>query len=357
MAQGKKENVKAGILNLSMMKILLTQYKWGKITRLRHLFKKKIREIVNSTKTQCHDLWHLILCPFTGMRFLSPYEFAFKSAAVAFDTKAGVGIEVNNWTKAYNHVKCGNETVQCAKGVDPGSLVMLFQKDKGREQDENLKPTVKKGQQSYGGGILPQGETIESLKGFWNSTEQQVFKGDECKQSLEAFCVGTVESFAPEATERNKEQCAETTTACEQWKKNKNHGAPPQRHAAAMTGEPFKTVVTHFVQCGVPWVGGVSGSVLEQFAYAKKKGVTMDDNFVLQWMSLYTLGGFHSMGEVWAALRPMLEKFDDLKNMALEKVPSPLDLKTGCNDLAPNKEAEFLKELTKVVDAEINKQK
>lgn len=276
------------------------------------------------------------------MRFLSPYEFVFKST-VPFSVENGVGIEVQNWTKAYNHVKCGNENVQCAKGVNKTELVQLFREDKGREQNKSLRPEVKG--DAYGGGILPQTETIAALKNFWNSTEQQVFKADGCEKTVDEFCTDTSKNKDQE----DNDKCDDLIKACINWNKEKGHGAPPQRHAPARNGAGYITVVKQFEKCGVPWVGGVSGSVLEQFAYAKKNEVTMDDAFVLQWMSLYTLGGFHSMGEVWAALRPMLEKFGDLPQMKLKDVPSPLDLNGDCP--TKNKEAEFLEALRKVVEA------
>jgi len=328
-------------------------------------FKAGIKVILGNPNVECNELWHLILCPVAGLRFLSAFEFALKANSSWSDTS---GILQNAATKAYNKAKCnGDENTQCDKNVAQGKLSVLFRDKKGRAGDYSPKVERRvpaaKDLQEYNGGI----SGSSTLKGFWNKTEQQVFKLPKggCKQVIDAFCTDTVKSPNEEVAHRNEEDCAALTGACTLAEKNKQHGAPPPMHAPAMTDvdgmfdvkgkqtkiviKAYTVVVKRFEDCGVPWVGGVSGSALEQFAYAHHKKVAIDDLFVLQWMSLYLLGGFHSMGEVWAALKPMLEEFPGMKNReGMMKVPVPFTLAGACK---ANDEAVFLKALDKVVNA------
>lgn len=295
-----------------------------------------INKIVQKPNLKCHEIWHLVSCPFTGIRFLAPYEFVFKKPG-GWSHKAGIlDGAAENATGAYNKVKCGDATLQCTK--HSGAQVQtLFKDDKGRTGVDMIGKTGPKmifnrmiggiaGSPVMNSGEI--GETSADLKTFWAGSEQQKIFSDD-----------TVKLFT------GPEQKIVFASV--------GHGAPPQGHMPAKGASAgFKSVVTHFEKCGVPWIGGVSGSVLEMFAYARYKGTPINDVFVLQWMSLYVLGGFHSMGEVWSALKPMLEAFGltKTKELSIMGVPAPLSLKDGCGDPKKGNEKLFLDALEKVFE-------
>lgn len=304
------------------------EYKERPPNELLGKLRANINKIVKKPDVKCHEIWHLVLCPFTGVRFLAPYEFVFKKPGQAWSNTAGIVDTLA--TKAYNTVKCGNANSQCTKhGATP---VQLFLNAKGRETDKTLKPPMDKNRfigGNAGSPVMNGGKVVENiadLKDFWKHAEQQeVFGEEQVKQFTAA---------------EQKIVFAEV-----------GHGPPPQGHMPARdNSDGYKTSVKSFEDCGVPWIGGISGSVLEMFAYAKYKGTEMNDVFALQWMSLYVLAGFHSLGEIWSALKPMLKEFGDLDKMKLKDVSVPFDLQKGCVGGKPG-EAKFLDELEKVFKA------
>jgi len=295
-----------------------------------------INTVLKKKDLKCHEIFHMVSCPFTGIRFLAAYEFVFKKPGVEWSDTVGVRDSVNVdriATEAYNLVKCGKQKGQCTKLPPAKSKVLkLFMDDKGREQNKTLKPEVIIDRMIggiAGSPVMNSGKVVEGsadLKDFWSASEQQ-----------KLFNAKQQESFT--AAEKEIVKPAEV-----------GHGPPAQRHMPARSGSAFDDVVKHFEECGVPWIGGVSGSVLEMFAYAQYKGTPINDVFVLQWMSLYVLAGFHSMGEIWSALKPMLEAFGltETKELSIVGVPAPFNLKDGCVEVGG--EEKFLTALTGVVE-------
>jgi len=317
-------------------------------------YRAGIKKIAGSPDVPCNNLWHLLLCPVSGLRSLSPYEFAFK-ANNAWTSEGG--ILKNTATAAYNKAKCGNSSVQCHKDVDPSKLTDLFQEAKGRMMPAKNDKKVYSGDALWkfhyvnDAGLYEGKFKTPGLPGFWGQTEQVVFMTQaECDEEFDTLCKDNQISNPPTEADRTRElDCEEKKEWCALALEKKPHGTPTSPHVAAnaSSGAPYTKVVQKFENCGVPWVGGVSGSALEQFAYAIWKNIPIDDVFLLQWMSLYVLSGFHSIGEVWAALQPMFAEFEELKKLAIWKVPVPIILKDGSCAKA-NQEADFLKALNDV---------
>lgn len=126
--------------------------------------------------------------------------------------------------------------------------------------------------------------------------------------------------------------------------------------------------------CKVPWIGGVSGSILEQVAFVIKKldggNVTLPSNktlginqvfteeLLLRLMAIPPLSGHHSLGEAFTTTKKFLTvlvekgggRFEFVKNMKLYRVPAPLDLDKGFGGDGKGEDA-FLGGLEGAVDS------
>jgi len=93
-------------------------------------------------------------------------------------------------------------------------------------------------------------------------------------------------------------------------------------------------IVAQFDKCGVPWVGGASGSCIEQFAFAIAHQAPVSDRFILSWFSYYVLAGFHSMGEIWTVLHPFLRAVGFSNDeLTMLRVPPPMDIYKPRNEV------------------------
>jgi len=275
--------------------------------------------------------------------------------------------------KAYDAVRCNGHS-PCHKATKAKDLSPMFRFAKGRggvgnrllslnagiawvdgpEKDKDNKPISVEG----------------SLRGFWSDFNNGQHAMDdqsviECKEDrLSILCA-----------ERGADRCKKARASCDlisEYTKQDSRAAKSIWSAAIPFGfvvdehglaenahvnlaNPLHVtqaghVTFHFKNCGVPWIGGVSGSVLEFFGMLEKMEAkkSIDSLLVLQWMAYYELKGFHSLGEVYTALHPFLGKLGyDLDIMRDVQPPMTTN---GCAAENSNSEATFLASLSVFVE-------
>jgi len=94
----------------------------------------------------------------------------------------------------------------------------------------------------------------------------------------------------------------------------------------------MKNPAAHFRKCNVTFIGGVSGSILEQIAFADASGVDVDEDFALTLMSVLVLAGHHSLSEAYITTQKYFEVMGK-KGTKFEKVEASLSLDEGCKDV------------------------
>jgi len=324
------------------------------------------------------------------VRDAAMFEFTFKQTGVKWTKddrrkNMATGDPDAKIVKAYNIVRCMGY-YPCDKATGDKELgdsnflhlSPMFRAKKGRGKFGSQKMTRNAGihflaaKNMFNRVVNTQGENAiqGSLKDFWDRNGQHDSKRartDECITSA-------TPSFKDISCNKDSksEDCLWWKTYCRYMKEE--HAATNERKGeifeAADAGKFVKArliqdageVVAHFEACGVPWVGGVSGSVLEFFAVLEKHYPgEVDDLVILQWMAYYELKGFHSLGEVWIMLHPFLIELGYTKDgttggshrLHLLGIDPPMT-PSGCKDQGSNTEGSFLKELDKAVDVMVS---
>jgi hypothetical protein len=98
---------------------------------------------------------------------------------------------------------------------------------------------------------------------------------------------------------------------------------------------------THFRQCNVTFIGGVSGSILEQIAFADANGIEVDEDFALTLMSVLVLAGHHSLSEAYTTTQRYFDVMGKIEDTNFAKVDAPLSLDEGCKDIREKSESEL----------------
>lgn len=320
-------------------------------------YRQKLRALTSQQQPNCATVAHLLGCPVSSVRFLAPYEFVFKSgkkwvAKKRTNTIDPDGTEPENKAaRAYYKARCLPGASHCDKETPDPKLQRMFRFKKGRGAPGNRFTTG-----NAGIAELPwlQGRAQESVYRFWVAA-RNVHVGDtteSCKQQQElAHCARCGNSQS--CSEDFKELCDDLKKICEAIDQERDQDKkivkgmhmPAEAENVADTA---KEVMMHFKNCGVPWVGGVSGSALEMFAfYEWKNPEQINDAMLLQWMALYTLNGFHSLGEVWSAMHPFMVSLGyTAPQVKLMRVTPPLTM-DGCKG-GNGAEKKFLDQLRSV---------
>jgi len=92
--------------------------------------------------------------------------------------------------------------------------------------------------------------------------------------------------------------------------------------------------VQAFRKCSVPWIGGVSGSILERILFLHQINPDMvSDKAVFGMMAAFELSGHHSLSEVAIVAKEAVEQLGSKNCAQIRGLVVPMDLKTmQCND-------------------------
>lgn len=119
-----------------------------------------------------------------------------------------------------------------------------------------------------------------------------------------------------------------------------------------LVSDPNTWQAKQFAACQVPWIGGLSGSVLERLLFMKNFDVnTITDKVVLTLASALVVAGAHSLSEQLPVVKQLLVAIRGNDEPYFSQVPNPLDPQTGCEKIT-NKdtaEQEFIEKLSDIV--------
>jgi len=241
------------------------------------------RTILNKAATSkvCKLLWAGIVNPVGGLRGISAYEFVFKKD-VWEDGKNNM--KPDDEIGFYNKVKCGDAKAACDK-TQNATFAMMFQNGKGRSDIKG------KFEAWAGAGVSKQGEEIDALKAFWGKSMWSFWTVDPTRcQTMKDQC------FEADKTDGEALRCDAMVAACDAAKERKNTNSPSKIPFSPNIDSPqYKA----FTKCKVPFVAGVSGSILEQLAFVAYRKKNITDELILLLMAVLNLAGHHSLGEAW----------------------------------------------------------
>jgi len=340
-----------------------------------------------SSGASCPRVLDMLGCPVPLVRNAAIWEFVFRRPNREWDTAANRdNLFDSDVVKAYNSVRCrpildeqghplkmpcDKETKTAAQGLSP---MFRFKKGRGTSLDLGA-PGAGQRLLTLAGGIAYPNRGIDpsfhraideqgSIANFWDQNvagqhgEGQPLDLRQCDKELHRrFCTTASEADCKWWQEycevMNEEQMEMNHVTKEIWSP-----APVVDPANLGQVDEVGHVIYNFRKCGVPWVGGVSGSVLEFFGMLEKHMKSaIDDLLVLQWMAYYELRGFHSMGEIWIALHPFLKALGysadgqgaNRVKIGLLSVDPPMTT-DGCVSGNEGSESEFLDKLEAFVN-------
>jgi len=287
-------------------------------------------------------LWAGIVNPVGGIRGVSPYEFVFKQ-----DRKWITG-ENNMRTDAeigfYNQVKCGKAEAGCDKSfIKKGNAKKMFLNNKGRGKNGKFESWA-------GAGVSQKGEEIPALTNFWNSELWSLWTVSEKRcETMKEQC------YEIDKSDTEELRCGAMTAACDASARAKPTNSPSK---IAMSPDITSDQYRAFLKCKVPFVAGVSGSILEQLAFVAYKGKDITDELILSLMAVLNLAGHHSLGEAWTGSYGYVQLWAQKKNKVADikmlKVQPPLlaDLTgCGCDKDDCDEEGRFLNETRAVLNS------
>jgi len=317
----------------------------------------------------CASQLDLLGSNFVKVREFSMYEFLFKSPN-GWTEGSNQNIRECAATAAYSHVRCMNELGQVARGcnkqTDGAKLSYFFKFGKGRATN---RPTaeVRDASVTTNGGIMTNGPNgqIGAIENFWKSSERNP---DSCAEALDFYC-GVLRADGVTRgnsdmgnNEEQRKMCNIVTAQCTGADARGALQAPVPKvlllpATLVDNVDGYNQIIKRFQKCRVVYVGGISGSVIEMFSFYQDRAFSavnprpIDDILIMQWMAYYVLRGFHSLGEVWSALKPFLEflNYSTAGGLKFMDVSAPLNWKTGACTNGKESENDFLRDLLALI--------